>query len=157
MAEDNIEDNNEQFLGIVAQYTKDLSFENINSMASFHGVNEQPQIDVQLKVNVEKGVEIAGHKDLYRVSLIVNINAQLNKPMFILDLNYAGEFAIEGFPESIMEPILYVECPRLLFPFVRCIVANTVSEGGFPPLYLSPVNFAELYQEQREELNKTLQ
>ncbi|GHU10836.1 protein-export protein SecB [Alphaproteobacteria bacterium] len=157
MAEDSVDDNNGQFLGIVSQYMKDLSFENVNSMSSFHNVNEQPQIDVQLKVNVEQGVEVAGHKNLFRVSLVVNISAKLDKPMFILELDYVGEFAIEGFPENIMEPILYVECPRLLFPFVRCIAANTVSEGGFPPLYLSPVNFAELYQEQREALNKTLQ
>ncbi|MDR3179554.1 MAG: protein-export chaperone SecB [Holosporaceae bacterium] len=151
------ENKNEQFLGIVSQYTKDLSFESINPMSHFRGIEEQPQIDVQLKVDVEKDTANTGEQNAYKVSLMVNINAKLNEPMFILDLIYTGEFVLGKFPEEIMEPILYVECPRLLFPFVRCIVANTVSEGGFPAVFLYPINFIELYQEQRGALNNTLQ
>lgn len=144
----------EQFLGIAAQYTKDLSFENINSISSFQSsLTEQPQIDVQIKVEVEKGDE----PNMFHVSLITNIEAKFDKPMFILDLNYKGEFSIEGFEEALMDPILYIECPRLLFPFARSIIANAVSEGGFPPLYLAPVNFAELYQERQETKSQTLQ
>lgn len=141
----------EQLLGIVAQYTKDLSFENINPISSLQGEsNEQPQIDVQIKVDVEKTVQ----PNMYHVSLVTNIQAKLDKPMFILDLNYKGEFAINGFPDELMDSILYIECPRLLFPFARSIIANTISDGGFPPLYLAPVNFAELYQHQQQEPSK---
>ena len=135
-----------QTFAIVAQYIKDLSFENIGTVAEIESQNKQPQIDVQLKVNIGKGEK----KNLFFVALIVEINAKLNKPLFVLELNYSGEFVIEGFPEDAMGTILYIECPRLLFPFARSVIANAESEGGFPPLYLAPVNFADLYQQQKE-------
>jgi preprotein translocase subunit SecB len=144
---------NNQTLAIAAQYIKDLSFENVGSAAEIESSDQQPQIDVQLKVNIEKGKE----ENTFFVALIAEINAKLNKPLFILELNYTGEFVIKGFPDDIMDAILYVECPRLLFPFARSIIANVISEGGFPPLYLAPVNFADLYQQQREAKNQTLQ
>ena len=134
----------QQFLGISAQYVKDLSFENISSASQLAGSEKQPNIDIELKVEVNKG----GHSNTYIVSLITNIQAKLDKPLFIMDLNYTGEFVIEGFSEELLTPVLYVECPRLLFPFARSIIANTVADGGFPPLYLAPVNFVELFQQQ---------
>ncbi|MDR0678260.1 MAG: protein-export chaperone SecB [Holosporaceae bacterium] len=144
---------NNQTLGIVAQYIKDLSFENVNPISKVESSSEQPQIDVQLKINIEKGKE----KNKFDVSLITEINAKLNKPLFIMELNYTGEFVINGFADNMINPILYIECPRLLFPFARSIIANTVSEGGFPPLYLAPVDFADLYQQQKESENQVLQ
>ncbi len=144
--------NTEQALGIVSQHTKDLSFENLNSISQLQeSQNDQPQIDIQMKVDVKKGTA-----NVHEVSLIVNIEAKLDKPLFILELNYKGEFAVEGFDESLIDPILYIECPRLLFPFARSIIANTISDGGFPPLYLAPVNFAELYQQHNSQ-SQTLQ
>jgi preprotein translocase subunit SecB len=143
----------EQVLGIVTQYMKDLSFENVNASSRTEEQNNPPQIDMQLKVNVEKAKE----KNMFSVSLVTNIQAKTHQPLFILDLTYTGEFVIEGFPDEMLNPILYIECPRLLFPFVRSIIASTVSEGGFPPLYLDPVNFANLYQQQSESQNQTLQ
>ncbi|MDR1375490.1 MAG: protein-export chaperone SecB [Holosporaceae bacterium] len=143
----------EQVLGIVTQYMKDLSFENVNAASRNEEENNTPQIDMQLKVNVEKSKE----KNVYSVSLVTNIQAKTQQPLFILDLTYTGEFVIEGFPDEMLNPILYIECPRLLFPFVRSIIASAVSEGGFPPLYLDPVNFANLYQQQNESLSQTLQ
>jgi preprotein translocase subunit SecB len=89
--------------------------------------------------------------------LAINVQAKLEKPLFILELIYAGEFVVESFPQDMMEPILYIECPRLLFPFARSIVANTVAEGGFPPLYIAPINFVDLYQQQKESKNQVLQ
>lgn len=137
----------EQVLGIVAQYTKDLSFENINPVSDIVPSNEQPNIDVQLKVNVQK----TDKEDIYQVDLVTEVNAGLkDKKLFILELSYVGKFIIKGFEQNMMDPILYIECPRLLFPFARSIIASAVNEGGFPPLYLAPVNFAELYQQQLE-------
>ena len=137
----------EQVLGIVAQYTKDLSFENINPVSDIVPSNEQPNIDVQLKVNVQK----TDKEDIYQVDLVTEVNAGLkDKKLFILELSYFGKFIIKGFEQNMMDPILYIECPRLLFPFARSIIASAVNEGGFPPLYLAPVNFAELYQQQLE-------
>ncbi|MDR2107214.1 MAG: protein-export chaperone SecB [Holosporaceae bacterium] len=135
----------EPVLGIRAQYVKDLSFENINSVSRTEaGEEDEPKIDMRLKVNVEKGDEA----NLFEVSLITKIDAKLKKPLFILELNYTGEFIVEGFSPDDSKAILYTECPRLLFPFARSIVANTVADGGFPPLYLAPVDFANLYRQQ---------
>lgn len=148
------ETTSEQIIGINAQYVKDLSFENVGFVNGVTSVNEQPQIDVQLKVNVEKGK----HSNVYNVGLLTNIQAKMkDSTLFILELNYVGEFVVDGFPAEMMEPLLYIECPRLLFPFIRSIIANTVSDGGFPPLYLVPVNFAELYQQQKDSKQQTLQ
>ncbi|MDR0753262.1 MAG: protein-export chaperone SecB [Holosporaceae bacterium] len=146
------EENNQTF-GIIAQYTKDLSFENICLIQESEVSGEQPQIDVQLKVNIEKRKD----PDIFYVSLMAKIDAKLHKPMFLLELNYVGEFIVKEFPDDVMDAILYVECPRLLFPFARSIIASTVSEGGFPPLYLAPVNFADLYQQQKKAKSQTLQ
>lgn len=144
----------QQVFAMNVQYTKDFSFENVTP-ASHITSNKQPEIDAQIKVDVEEADKAKG---LYNVSLIVNIHAKIDsKTMFILDLNYKGEFTISGFPDDLMGAILYIECPRLLFPFARNIVATAVSEGGFPPLYLAPVNFAELYQQQLDSKGKTLQ
>ncbi|MDR0968771.1 MAG: protein-export chaperone SecB [Holosporaceae bacterium] len=145
---------NKQTLGIIAQYIKDLSFESPNAISQTAPADKQPQIDVQLKIDVK---EKEKEKDSYYVALIIEINAKMDKPLFILELNYTGEFVVSGFAKEMVEPILYVECPRLLFPFARSIIANIVSEGGFPPLYLAPVNFADLYQQQQESKKQTLQ
>ena len=153
MTEENKNEEPKQFLGIVAQYIKDLSFENINPVSQIQDANVQPNIEVQLKVEIDKGTQ----ENVYNVSLIANVQAKLDKPLFILDLHYVGEFLIEGFSEELLTPILYVECPRLIFPFARSIIANAVSEGGFPPLYLAPVNFVELYQQQQEAQGQTIQ
>ncbi len=144
----------EQVLGINAQYIKDLSFENVTPISTVAPSDEQPQIDVQLKVNVEKGTQ----ENTYKVGLHTNIQAKIKSgTLFVFELNYIGDFVVSGFPTDMMEPILYIECPRLLFPFARSIIANAISEGGFPPLYLAPVNFADLYQQQKEAKKQTLQ
>lgn len=143
----------QQMLGIVAQYTKDLSFENIMPVSSICDRTDQPKIDIQLNVEVDGGSK----GNIHGVALIVNIEAKFEKPIFILQLTYKGEFSLEGFSDELIEPILYVECPRLLFPFARSIIAQTVSDGGFPPLYLAPINFAELYQQQIANKNRTIQ
>lgn len=141
----------EQVLGINAQYIKDLSFENVTPIATIAPSDEQPQIDVQLKVNVEKGKQ----ENIYTVGLHTNIQAKIkNGTLFVFELNYIGDFVVAGFPADMMEPLLYIECPRLLFPFARSIIASTISEGGFPPLYLAPVNFADLYQQQKQQQQK---
>jgi len=137
----------EQVLGVIAQYTKDLSFENITPVSQIPSSNDQPNIDVQLKVNAKKTEQA----DVYTVGLVTEITAKVkNNTLFIAELNYCGEFVVKGFDKELMDPILYIECPRLLFPFARSIIANAVNEGGFPPLFLAPVDFASLYQQQLE-------
>ncbi len=144
----------EQTLGVVAQYIKDLSFENVTPVTQIPASNEQPNIDVQLKVNADKTKQA----DIYDIRLIMEITAKLqDTTLFIAELTYCGEFVVKGFDKELMEPILYIECPRLLFPFARSVIANAVNEGGFPPLFLAPVDFAGLYQQQLEAKNQTKQ
>lgn len=139
--------------GILTQYTKDLSFENIIPASKVES-SEQPEIEAQIKVDAE---EVDKNQNIYTISLVVNIHAKIsNKSVFILDLDYKGDFVISGFPNELMGPMLYIECPRQLFPFVRNIVAMTVAEGGFPPMYLAPTDFVKLYQEQMEAKGQTL-
>ena len=148
------EEQQEQTLGVVAQYIKDLSFENVTPVTQISAATEQPNIDVQLKVDAEK----AKQADLYDIRLLIEITAKLkDTTLFIAELNYCGEFIVKGFDKELMEPILYIECPRLLFPFARSIISNAVNEGGFPPLFLAPVDFAGLYQQQLEARNQTKQ
>lgn len=148
------EEQQEQTLGVVAQYIKDLSFENVTPVTQISAATEQPNIDVQLKVDAEK----AKQADLYNIRLLIEITAKLkDTTLFIAELNYCGEFIVKGFDKELMEPILYIECPRLLFPFARSIISNAVNEGGFPPLFLAPVDFAGLYQQQLEARNRTKQ
>lgn len=148
------EEQQEQVLGVVAQYIKDLSFENVTPISQIPSSNEQPNIDVQLRVNVNKGSQ----ENVHNVELVTEITAKVkDTTLFVAELNYCGEFVIKGFDQELMNPILYIECPRLLFPFARSIIANAVNEGGFPPLFLSPVDFAGLYQQQIEAKNQVKQ
>lgn len=150
----NDSDSNPQpIFNIITQYTKDLSFENIIPAHKIES-DKQPEVEAQIKVEAEQNSD---DQDIYTVSLIINIHAKIdNKSVFILDLDYKGDFVVTGFPKELMGPMLYIECPRQLFPFVRNIVAMTVAEGGFPPMYLAPADFVKLYQEQMEVKGQTI-
>lgn len=138
---------NKQTLTIMSQYIKDLSFENITPMSQNKANSVQPSIDVQLHIDVKPGAS----SNMYSLSLITEIIAkQGEKNLFLLELTYVGEFIVDGFPDKVMDLLLRIECPRLLFPFARSIIANAVSDGGFPPLYIEPVDFAALYQQQMQ-------
>lgn len=144
---------NDPIIAVVAQYTKDLSFENINHMSQL-AENEEPKIDIDMKVNAQSQED----SSLFEITLQTKILAKgKEKTLFVLELSYVGIFKIENFPEDIIRAVLYVECPRILFPFVRSIIAHAVSEGGFPPLYLSPMNFAELLTNPSQEQNVPIQ
>lgn len=129
-------------VGVIAQYVKDLSFENPNAPAVFQWQN-QPQMDVQFNI----GTQSAG-QDLYEVSLKIDASAQATEGVaFKIELLYAGLFVIRGVPPEQLQPFLLAEAPRLLFPFARKIIADASVEGGFPPLRLDPIDFAGLYMQ----------
>ena len=91
----------------------------------------------------------------FEVLLSLNCEAKTaDEPWFIVELAYAGVFSLAGVAENYVQPILFIEAPRLLFPFARNIVADTTRESGFPPLFLQPVDFAGLYQQKRAELQE---
>jgi preprotein translocase subunit SecB len=124
---------------IVGQYVKDLSFENPSM-----GLNiQRPQIDFGIDVQARRIQENAP----YEVVLKLRVTAeQEQKTLFLLELAYAGLFVLDKIPEEAIQPILLIECPRLIFPFARRIVADMVSDGGLPPLMIEPIDFAQLYR-----------
>ena len=128
---------------VLAQYIKDFSFENPNSPASLAAQDKQPTINIQINVSA---TAVAEHD--YEVSLSIEGKAENeNFTLFGFELIYAGVFRIQNVPQESMHPFVMIECPRLLFPFAREIVASSVRAGGFPPLMLDPVDFVGLYRQ----------
>ena len=136
-------------LQILAQYIKDLSFENPNAPRSLTPTQQQPEINVNINVEANQLQE----PDV-EVTLKVDCKAQLaGSVLFNFELAYGGVFRIQNVPKENIHPLVLIECPRLLFPFAREIVANAVRDGGFPPLLLQPVDFVGLYQQKMAQLN----
>lgn len=137
-------------VNVVAQYIKDLSFENPNIEKIIKDPGDQPNL--QLAINVgAKGIG----PSLYESAIDFNAHAT-NKhgEIYRLELVYAGLFRIENIPEKALEPFLLVNCPSILFPFVRRLAADLTREGGFPPLLLDPFDFASLYMRRQQELQQ---
>lgn len=129
-------------VGILAQYVKDLSFENPNAPAVYQWQG-QPQMDVQVNI----GVQGVG-QDVHEVVLKIEIEAKSNEGVaFRCETLYAGLFALRNIPEEQLQPFLLAEAPRLLFPFARQVVSSAVTDGGFPPLLLDPIDFGGLYMQ----------
>lgn len=134
--------------GILAQYVKDLSFENPNAPASLQ-LQGQPKIDINVNVNAR-----AGEQDMYEVELKIDAIARAqdgDMVAFQVELLYGGLFRLTGAPQEAVEPFLIVEAPRILFPFARRVVADCTRDGGFPPLMLEPIDFGGLYMNQLEQ------
>jgi preprotein translocase subunit SecB len=135
-------------LSVVAQYIKDLSFENPNAPRSLMASKEQPQISIQINVNAAPTAD-------GDVEVVLKLDGKAETAgmlMFGFELIFAGVFRIRNVPQESMNAVLMIECPRLLFPFAREIVANTVRNGGFPPLLLDPVDFTSLYRQRMGEM-----
>ncbi|WP_428546236.1 protein-export chaperone SecB [Profundibacter sp.] len=134
---------------ILAQFIKDLSFENAVAQKGVEG-EVQPDIQVQVNLDAKK----RGVDNQYEVITKFNItskNKSGGEPLFLLELEYGGIFLIENVPEDQLHPFLLIECPRMLFPYVRRIVSDVTRDGGFPPLNLENIDFLALY---RSELSR---
>jgi len=131
-----------------AQYIKDLSFEAPGTPQIFAALaGAQPEVSVQINLDAQP---LGNH--LYEVTLHLAVEAKLKeKTAFILDLTYCGIFTVEV-PEEHLQPMLLIECPRLLFPFARNIVADAVRDGGFPPIMLQPIDFVALFRSRMEQM-----
>ncbi|MBV7257249.1 protein-export chaperone SecB [Pacificimonas sp. WHA3] len=137
-------------INILAQYTKDLSFENPRAPMSLQSGQPQPQIDLQVNVEVKK----QDQANVYEVVLNLSGKASINDgndTAFIVELSYGGLFALQNVPEEHLNLFLVVEAPRLIFPFARRIFADAVRDGGFPPLMLDPIDFAALYMARQQQ------
>ena len=140
------------------QYVKDLSFEVPGAPTIYTTLRAQPQVAINLDVQARRIVEGGNN---YEVTLMIRAeatdpNAQSNGQVpatvvFIAELTYAGVFTLTGLPDNAVEPVLLVECPRILFPFARNILADVTRDGGFPPVLLQPIDFVQLWQSRRAQ------
>ena len=130
----------------LSQFIRDLSFENIAAQKNV-GENIQPQIEVGVKLDAQKMGETR-----YMVVMKMNVASKDKETqVFLLEIDYAGVFHVEGFTPEQLHPFLMIEAPRLMFPFVRQIVRNITTEGGYPPLNIDTIDFLALY---RQELTR---
>ncbi len=143
---------------ILAQSVRDLSFENILAQK---GIQATAQPDIRVQVNLDARKRPADHQ--YEVVMLFKIEAKTKAdgtPMFLMEIDYSGVFHIENAPKDQLHPLLLIECPRVLFPFVRRIVHDVTRDGGFPPLNVEMIDFAQLYrgelarQAQKEKANQ---
>jgi preprotein translocase subunit SecB len=133
-------------LSVLAQYIKDFSFENPNAPRSLAPMQQQPAINIQINVNATPLADAD-------VEVILHLEGKAENAgtlLFSFDLSFAGAFRIQNVPQESLHPVVMIECPRLLFPFAREIVAAAVRNGGFPPLLLDPVDFVGLYRQKME-------
>ena len=138
-------------LNVLAQYIKDLSFENPNAPRSLQQQPGQqpPKINIQINVNAKP---LGETQTDFEVELKIEGRAELPANfLFSFDLLYAGVFRIQNVPQDSVHALVMIECPRLLFPFARAIIADAVRNGGFPPLMIDPVDFVSLYRQRMAE------
>ena len=131
-------------LRILAQYIKDASFENPNAPDSLRTDHDAPQISI----NIEIGRQMLDNNTV-EVILVLGAKAERDgKIVFLCELEYAGLFAFGNISEEHIQPMILIECPRLLFPFARQIMAELTQNGGYPPILLEPPDFASMFREE---------
>ncbi|MDF0601287.1 protein-export chaperone SecB [Psychromarinibacter sp. C21-152] len=134
---------------ILAQFVRDLSFENILSQKGLSG-EVKPQVQVQVGLDAKKRQQ----EHQYEVSTkytVTSKNQGTDDTLFVLEIDYAGLFHVDNVPEDQLHPFLMIECPRMLFPFARRIVSDMTRDGGFPPVNLDTVDFVALYRQQLQQ------
>ena len=134
-------------LSILAQYTKDLSFENPGAPRSLQARENAPDININVNVNANP----LSDSDF---DVVLTLSAEAKdgeRVLFHTELVYGGVFRVTGFPQEHMLPLLFIECPRLLFPFARQIIADVTRNGGFPPLMIDPIDFAQMFTQRMAE------
>lgn len=141
------------------QYVKDLSFEVPGAPQVYSQLRAQPQVNINLDVQARR---VQDGQNVFEVGIMIRAeaheasaqggNGQAATPtVFVAELTYAGVFTLSGLPDNAIEPVLLVECPRILFPFARNILADVTRDGGFPPVLLQPIDFVALWQARRAQ------
>jgi preprotein translocase subunit SecB len=135
-------ENKQPQINVLGQYIKDLSFENPSAPRSLRG-GVKPSIQINFNVQAQPMGE-----EMFEVALTLEANATSDDGViYNMELVYAGGFRLHNLPKEAIQPVLFIECPALLFPFVRRLVGDLTREGGFPPLLLDPIDFASLYRQ----------
>lgn len=138
---------------ILAQFVRDLSFENAVAQKGAPQGEVKPEISVQVSLDARKRGD-NGQYEVISKYKVTSVNGPDKQPLFLAELDYGGVFQIENVPEDQLHPFLMIECPRMLFPFVRRIISDVTRDGGFPPFNMDPVDFVALY---RQELARRAQ
>ena len=132
---------------VLAQFVRDMSFENMVAQKGITGSDVQP--DIQVGVSLDARKRAADHQfDVITKYKITSTNKTNGETLFLLELDYAGIFHVEGVTDEQMHPFLLIECPRLLFPFVRRIISDVTRDGGLPSLNIDTVDFLALYRQE---------
>jgi preprotein translocase subunit SecB len=129
---------------ILGQFIRDMSFENIMAQK---GAPADVTPDVQVQVNLD--AKKRGTEHQYETAIKLNVTSKAKDgsvTLFVLEIDYVGIFHIENVPEDQMHPFLLIECPRMIFPFLRRVVSDVTRDGGFPPLNLENIDFISLYR-----------
>lgn len=138
---------------VKGQYVKDLSFENPHAPGSLMAASQaqRPAIDVNVDLKAQKLQD-----GLYEMTLHLAARASADgNVLFLVDLAYAGIFQVSNIPAEHIEPLIMVDCPFVLFPFARRVIADVTRDGGFPPLMLDPIDFHSLYLQNRQKIETT--
>lgn len=143
-------------LVVNVQYIKDLSFEVPGAPEVYATLRAQPQVQINLDVQARA---LQDGQNVYEVVLAVKAEAREpsanggadGRVVFIAELQFGGVFTLNGVPAESVEPLLLIECPRLLFPFARNILSDVTRDGGFPPVMLQPIDFVGLWQARRAQ------
>lgn len=133
-------------MNILGQFTRDLSFENVMAQK---GTASQGAPDISVQVNLD--AKKRSTEDQYEVMIKLNIESKAKESgdqLFLMEIDYVGVFLIKGVPEEQLHPFLLIECPRMLFPFLRRIVSDVTRDGGFPPLNLDNIDFVAIYRQE---------
>ncbi|WP_296420358.1 protein-export chaperone SecB [Pseudooctadecabacter sp.] len=131
---------------ILAQFVRDMSFENVMAQKGVEG-EVKPEIKIEVNLDARKRSADNQYEIITKLK-VTSTNAGSGNTLFLLELEYSGVFEIEGVPEQQMHPYLMIECPRMTFPFIRRIVSDVTRDGGFPPLNLEQIDFVAIYRQQ---------
>ncbi len=131
---------------ITGQFIRDMSFENVAAQKSLTG-NLNPEIQVQVNLDARKRENDSNFEVLIKLN-IESKSKEADEVLFILEIEYGGLFQIENVPDDQMHPFLLIECPRMIFPYLRRIVSDVTRDGGFPPLNLENIDFMNLYRQE---------
>ena len=139
-------------LSIVSQYLKDMSFENPRAP---QGLQQNVRPEIQIRIDV-RATEMGDGR--YEVVIDINVDAKVgDAQVFLIELSYGGLFEVANIPPDSLQPLLQIECPRLLFPFARRVVADATRDGGFRPLMIDPIDFVTLFRRKLQAAGEAAQ
>ncbi|MEF3045951.1 protein-export chaperone SecB [Pseudotabrizicola sp. L79] len=134
-------------MNVLAQFIRDMSFENMVAQKGLTGGEVQP--DIQVAVSLDARKRSQDHQfEVIQKFKVTSKNKANGEMLFLLEVDYGGIFHVEGVPEEQLHPFLLIECPRLLFPFIRRIISDVTRDGGFPPLNVDTVDYLSLYRQE---------